>query len=107
MARLSKDEGSTLYVPLKFDLKAIDALSVRVDTRNSVVLIQITAAKQHSDSESAFFSDWEKWTVGHVGFEIVVSFLWIHEGERIRNAVEANVAKLRELALIRSSLGVY
>jgi hypothetical protein len=95
MTRLSKDEGSTLYVPLKFDLKAIDALSVRVDTL--LMLCQSKSWRRSSIQTSS--PDWEKWTVGLVGFEIVVSFLWIHEGERIRNTVEADVAKL---ALIRS-----
>jgi hypothetical protein len=43
-------------------------------TRNNiarVIPIQITVAKVHSDSESAFFSDWEKWIVGLAGFKIV------------------------------------
>jgi hypothetical protein len=98
MTRLSKEEGSTLYVPLRFNMKAIDALFVRVDTKKKnayVIPIQITVAKWHSDSEAAFFSDWEKWIVGLKGFKIIVSFLWIHEGERSRHQAPAQGTTIR------------
>jgi hypothetical protein len=98
MTRLSKEEGSTLYVPLRFNMKAIDALFVRVDTKNNiayVIPIQITLAKWHLDSEAAFFSDWKTWIAGLEGFEIVVSFLWIYEGERSRHEVPAQETKIR------------
>jgi hypothetical protein len=103
MTRLSGEEGTTLYVPLRFNMKAIDALYVRVHTINHtayVLPIQIAVAKWQSDSESAFFSDWEKWIVGLAGFKIAASFLWIHEGERGRREVQAQMTTNRSRTML-------
>jgi len=100
---LSKDEESTYYVPLKFNLKAIDALYVRLDQKKNtahLVAIQITVAKRHKDSESAFLADLDMWLRGLAGFEVKTSFLWIHEGERGRADVETKVTVLRDRTVL-------
>jgi hypothetical protein len=59
--RISKDKEWTYYVPLKFNLKAIDALFISLDWNQKtahMVAIQITTAK---DSEAAFFAELDMW----------------------------------------------
>jgi len=54
-ARLSIDKQFTYYVPLRFNLKAIDLLFASIDVQQKtahIVPIQTTVAKQHKDSEA-------------------------------------------------------
>ena len=48
----SKDMPSTYYVPLKFNLKAVDAIYVEVDERQNTATV---VAKRHRDSPADFF----------------------------------------------------
>jgi len=94
----SKDMPSTYYVPLKFNLKAVDAIHVEVNERQNtatVVAIQITVAKRHRDSPADFFAQWEQWTDLLKDFTITPIFLWIVEGTRGRADVEGKVRGLR------------
>ena len=80
---LSKHEGQAYYVLIKFNQKAIDLLFVSVDlAMNSahVVGIQITVAKNHKDSETAFYADQDQWLIGLEGLDVKMSFIWIHNG---------------------------
>lgn len=95
---LSKDRPPTYYVPLKFNLKAIDALYAEVDEKNKtakVVAIQITVVKRHCDSPAEFFADWDAWTSLLNGFDIMPIFLWIVEDKRGWVEVERKLSKLR------------
>jgi hypothetical protein len=95
---LSADEPLAYYVPLKFNKKAIDVLFVSVDRQAQsadLVAIQITVAKQHKDSEAAFFTELNMWLLRLEGFEVNVSFLWIHEGKRGRSEVEEKLKESR------------
>jgi hypothetical protein len=94
----SKDMSSTYYVPLKFNLKAVDAIYVEVDERQNtatVVAIQIAVAKRHRDSPADFFAQWEQWTSSLKDFIIKPVFLWIVEGTRGRADVEEKLRELR------------
>jgi hypothetical protein len=78
-------QGNTLYVPLKFNLKAVDAIHVTVkDTNAKVIPIQIKTSDWHSDSEKAFFAQWNRWIEPLKGFKITPCFLWIVEDMRDR-----------------------
>ena len=102
---LSVDEPLAYYVPLKFNKKVIDVLFVRVNRQAQsaqLVAIQITVAKQHKDSEAAFFTELNTWLLGLEGFEVDVSFLWIHEGERGRSEVEEKLKELRGRTVVIS-----
>ncbi len=94
----SKDMPSTYYVPLKFNLKAVDAIYVEVNERQNtvtVVAIQITVAKRHRDSPADFFAQWEQWTDLLKDFTITPIFLWIVEGTRGRADVEEKLREMR------------
>ncbi len=94
----SKDMPSTYYVPLKFNLKAVDAIYVEVNERQNtvtVVAIQITVAKRHRDSLADFFAQWEQWTDSLKDFTITPIFLWIVEGTRGRADVEEKLREMR------------
>jgi len=103
---LSVDEPLAYYVPLKFNKKAIDVLFVSVDRQMQsahLVAIQITVAKQHKDSEAAFFTELNMWLLGlEEGFEVDISFLWIHEGKRGRSEVEEKLKELRGRTVVIS-----
>ena len=93
-----KDMPSTYYVPLKFNLKAVDAIRVEVNKHQNtatVVAIQITVAKRHRDSPADFFAQWEQWTDLLKDFTITPIFLWIVEGTRGRADVEGKLRELR------------
>ena len=94
--RLSINKPATYCVPIRFNLKVIDLLFASIDAKTKtahIVPIQITVAKQHKDSEGAFFADKATWLRGLEGFKVEMSFLWIHKGKRGRKAVQE---KLRE-----------
>jgi len=94
----SKDVPSTYYVPLKFNLKAVDAIYVEVNERQNtvtVVAIQITVAKRHRDYPADFFAQWEQWTDLLKDFTITPIFLWIVEGTRGRADVEEKLREMR------------
>jgi hypothetical protein len=102
---LSVDEPLAYYVPLKFNKKAIDVLFVSVDRKAQtarLVAIQITVAKQHKDSEAAFFTELNTWLLGLEDFEVDTSFLWIHEGKRGRSEVEEKLKELRGRTVVIS-----
>ena len=97
--RSSIDKPATYYVPIQFNLKAIDLLFARIDATTKtahIVPIQITIAEQHKDSEGAFFADKATWLLGLEGFEVEMTFLWIHKGKRGRKAVQRKLRQLRE-----------
>ena len=101
--RLSKDRPPTYYVPLRFNQKTIDALFVSVDQKKKtayLVPIQITVAKQHKDSESAFFADLPIWLLGLEDFKVKVTFVWIHDGERGRAQVKEKLKALRSRTVL-------
>ena len=70
---LSKDKLSILYVPMKFNLRVINALYVAVDRAKEiaqVIAIQITLAKRHKNFAAAFFVDWDQWIKLLHGFTV-------------------------------------
>lgn len=95
-----KGSNRQLFVPTRFNYEAIDGIVAYLNkARKSLSLfpIQITIAKDHSDSEEKFFLKW--WlkyvTAIHnrfgTDYSIFVTFVWIHKDqERITN-VEKDV----------------
>jgi hypothetical protein len=66
-------------------IKAIDALYVEIDSSNRrahLTAIQVTVAKEHKDSEAAFFPNWRKWSESLSAYEFEWSFLWIVPDQR-------------------------
>lgn len=71
-----------LYLPLAYNHPAVDALLVHLDQKTMqahLYPIQVTVAGRHKDSETVFFSNWDKWCSDLHGAEYTVSatFLWI------------------------------
>lgn len=96
--RLSTDKPHTYYVPVRFNLKAIDLLFASIDPEKKtahIVPIQITVAKEHKDSEATFFADQDTWLRGLEDFEVKKSFVWIHHGKRGRREVKKKLKELR------------
>jgi hypothetical protein len=96
--RLLNKDGRVYHVPLKFNLKAVDAIYVSVNAKQKtalVVPIQITVAKKHGDSVGAFFEDWATWSQALANYNITVRFMWIHDSERGLREVEAKTIKLK------------
>jgi hypothetical protein len=96
--RVSIDKPHTYYVPVRFNLKAIDLLFASIDPKKKtahIVPTQITIAKDHKDSEAAFFTDKDSWLRGLEDFKVTISFLWIHHGKRGQYEVEQKLKELR------------
>ena len=77
-----KRPGFTCYIPSAFNFRAVDAILVFVGNEKAVVVgVQITIAKTHSDSEEAFFQEWNSWMHKLVvpSKNIEFKFLWIVE----------------------------
>lgn len=76
-----------LYIPKVFNFRNIDGIIVRIAPKPKMKRrkqklfmfpFQITLAPdKHSDSRPKFFSEWEKWTEGLRGFDVVPEFVWI------------------------------
>lgn len=65
-------------MPVRFNLKAIDLLFASINPLEKtahIVPMQITVAKQHKDSEAAFFADVAIWLHGLEGFKVKKSFV--------------------------------
>jgi hypothetical protein len=95
--RLSIDKPQAYYVPVRFNLKAIDLLFASIDLQKKtahIVPIQITVAKQHKDSEAAFFADQDTWLRGLENFKVKKSFVWIYHGQG-RKEVNRKLEELR------------
>jgi hypothetical protein len=57
-------------------------------------------AKQHKDSEAAFFTDLGIWLHGLENFKVKKSFLWIHHGDRGKEEVKEKLKKLRSRTVV-------
>ena len=81
----SRGPGFKFYVPVSHHFKAVDAILVHLsaDTvpKATVIGVQITIAKTHSDSESLFFHNWRWWSekLGLPEGNVAFKFLWILE----------------------------
>ena len=78
----SLEQGVTIYIPVKYNFRAIDALILNLDTvekrkKATIFAVQITIAKSHSDSESKFFENWPQWCSGLDDYEVEFHFLLI------------------------------
>jgi hypothetical protein len=92
-----------LYVPTKFNFKAIDALLVHRDTAKkiaTIVPIQITLQENHSDSEAGFFNHWAAWSALFPGDTVNAKFLWIKETLRAIDKITEVEAKYRASRLV-------
>jgi len=75
-----KSVGCRLFIPLIFNYKGIDALMINKEGDKSVTIIpiQITIAKNHSDSVQAFKDHWESLqNVFEKCDSIAIEFLWL------------------------------
>src|ERR1700722_3268325 len=100
---LSRSEGHTLCVPVKSNLKTINAIYVTVRQKKkeaTVIPIQITKADWRSDSEVTFFAQWKQWIEPLKGFNITPMFLWIVEDKRDRHDVEEAVLELKNRTIL-------
>jgi len=85
-----------LYIPLKFDCRAIDAVYLDVDPGTQVarvVAIRITVGKSHSDSETSFYSRWSKWTRELATWTIESTFLWITANDKAQTNIEWKLSR--------------
>ena len=77
---MERSPGFFLYIPTAFNFRAVDAIMVSLNeemTAAIVVGVQITIAKDHSDSEAKFFSDWQWWKSILDCSDVTFRFLWI------------------------------
>jgi hypothetical protein len=94
--QLSTSLGSKLYVPLKFNLKAVDAVYVKISAKMKAQVIPIQIATgAHERTEPKFFSAWDRWVEPIKDFAIDVTFLWIYGGKRGQADTEAKEITLR------------
>ena len=94
---LSKDIGVTMYIPIEFNYKAVDAIAVSISAKGiaEILGIQITIANRHSNSELLFFSNWEVWKKQLNGFEPKAKFLWIWENPRDVGEIQLVASSVR------------
>ena len=105
VAGLLKGKPSILYVPIKFNLKVIDALYVAADTAKEIaqiIAIQITVVKWHKDFATVFFADWDQWIKLLHGFTVEATFLWIVKDKQGMEQMEQTLIKLRTQTIITS-----
>ncbi|RPB23915.1 hypothetical protein L211DRAFT_808963 [Terfezia boudieri ATCC MYA-4762] len=79
---MSRDSPCSLYIPVSFNYRAVDAILVAVDKQKDEAIItgvQITISRTHSDSEAKFFSGWEWWRDIVDCTTVSFRFLWIVE----------------------------
>ena len=80
---IKSSESHRLYLPNAFNYPSIDGAILQVDRTKKqahLLLIQVTLAKKHSDSESLFYrNQWDDWTNGLQGFQVQSTFVWIDE----------------------------
>lgn len=96
---LIERHASAFYVPLRFNFRAIDALYVDIDSSAGtahIIAIQITVAKQQTDSEGAFFPNWRLWSQNLSHLKLKWTFLWILPRQREQQDVEAKKLNLRK-----------
>jgi hypothetical protein len=74
---ISKRRGTTIYVPVVYNYKAVDAIVVhqcapgRTGKPKAIVIgIQVTIAGNHMKSELNFFENWEDWASHLDAFEV-------------------------------------
>ena len=99
---LSPLPGTRLYVPQKFNLKAIDALYTSIEGKvATIVPIQITIGT-HEDTEKKFFQDWWKWIdpIESRGFTMKTCFLWINREGGQREEVLEDKRETREVTKV-------
>ena len=82
----SLEEGTTIYCPVQYHFRAIDALILRLFTvggkkKAAMFPLQITIARRHSDSPGKFFESWKDWSDALKDYEVEVHFLWITDDE--------------------------
>jgi hypothetical protein len=83
-SRLEHTHKPVLH-PQAFNFRAIDGVIVQKQSkpekgrakRRMFMLLQITLAETHSESDENFFSEWGKWIDGLEEFEVVPTFVWI------------------------------
>ncbi|KAF8537366.1 hypothetical protein BDD12DRAFT_847117 [Trichophaea hybrida] len=102
--RYNMQRKLALYCPLKFNLQAIDGIIVRLERPKGrakgkcfMFPLQITVARSHSDSESAFFNQWTNWTkeMNLNKFDVGVEFLWITDKGASADNVSIGTKQLR------------
>ena len=94
---IDKQGGVSLYVPLRFNFPAIDAILIEVEEEKKTVLLiplQITIAERHSASEDKFFETWAKWERKFYGYKVSLWFVWVTEG--IRSRVESHPERKKD-----------
>ena len=80
--KVGHDNGAKLYISKDFNFPAVDAVLVKRKSKEVVVVgIQITIAKQHSDSLAIFMRPWEFYEdqLKEPGRKVSFRFLWILE----------------------------
>ncbi|KAF8350989.1 hypothetical protein F5887DRAFT_1068740 [Amanita rubescens] len=61
-----------------------------------VAPIQITIAKRHTNSETVFYLDWDKWDEELAGYEIKSDFFWISTKKRKGRTVQEEERQLSD-----------
>ncbi|KAF8251376.1 hypothetical protein K440DRAFT_637913 [Wilcoxina mikolae CBS 423.85] len=94
-----------LYIPTSFNFRAVDAVMVSLNeakTEAMVVGVQITISKNHSDSETKFFSDWQWWQTVLDCPKVSFGFLWIleHAERKLPEIVDAGNKALRSVTKV-------
>ena len=81
----SLDNPEIFLIPEDPFFKDIDALYLKVDVKKKtalVVPIQVTLAKTHKDSETAFYSRWSDWQTRFEGYKLETKFVWVLEDKQ-------------------------
>jgi len=91
----TRASGFRLYIPSSHQFRGVDAILVSLNLGVSpptarVIGVQITISKNHSDSETSFFNDWQRWIEKPQlpAKDVSFGFLWILEDIGSRSRVE-------------------
>ncbi|KAA8898773.1 hypothetical protein FN846DRAFT_909953 [Sphaerosporella brunnea] len=87
---ISKRRGTTIYIPMAYNYKAVDAIVVHQcaaprtgKPKAFVVGLQVTIAGNHLKSELNFFEHWDDWARQLDAFDVEARFLWIREAGKL------------------------
>jgi len=95
---ISLATSETLYIPDRWNYKAIDALYLSVDNKKKTALIvpiQISINLYHKDSEALFYANWERWVERLKDYTLSSTFVWIVEHKRSWKIVKQQLRSLR------------
>jgi len=93
---------SAFYIPHNPQFEDIDALYFQYKHQSNVatvIPIQVTISKRHTDSEWFFYKSWDSWKTRFHNYTLTTTFVWIVENKISWDKVDAITLATRQSTL--------